>query len=60
MVGEVGVFGGGEDGMVAEDLLNFQQIDARLDQVSGVGVAKAMGRDLFFIPQPFATLRKVV
>ena len=48
VAGEVGVAGGGEDGMVAEDLLDFQQIDALLDQVRGVAVAQAVRGDLFF------------
>lgn len=59
VAGEVGVAGGGEDGMVAEDLLDFQQIDALLDQVRGVAVAQAVRRDLFFKPQSAATWRKV-
>ena len=59
MAGEVGVAGSGEDGMVAEDLLDFQQIDALLDQVRGVAVAQAVRRDLFFKPQSAATWRKV-
>ncbi len=32
--------------MVAEDLLDFQQIDALLDQVRGVAVAQAVRGDL--------------
>lgn len=59
VAGEVGVAGSGEDGMVAEDLLDFQQIDALLDQVRGVAVAQAVRRDLFFKPQSAATWRKV-
>ena len=39
MGGQMGVLGGGEDRMVAEDLLHLQQVDPGLDQVSGIAVA---------------------
>lgn len=48
---QVGVSGGGEDTVVAEDFLHFEQVDARFDQRGGVTVAQAVGGDLFFIPQ---------
>ena len=48
---EVGIFGGGQNGAVAEDFLHLEQIDACFDQVRGVGVAKTVRSDLFFIPQ---------
>ena len=57
---QVGIFGGGQDGAMAEDFLYLEQIDARFDQMSGVAVAKAMQGDLFFIPQSATTLRIVV
>ena len=60
MAGEVGVAGGGEDRMVAEDLLYFEQIDALLDQVRGIAVAQAVRGDLFFKPQSAATFFSVV
>lgn len=59
VTGEVGVAGGGENRVMAEDLLHFKQIDALLDQVRGVAVAQAVRRDLFFKPQSAATWRKV-
>jgi hypothetical protein len=37
-VGQVGIAGSGEDTMVAEDFLHFQQIDAGFDQMRGVAV----------------------
>jgi hypothetical protein len=43
MGGQVGVFGGGEDGAVAEDFLDFEQIDTGFDQMSGIGVSKIVG-----------------
>ncbi len=49
--GQVGVFGGGQDGAMAENLLYLEQVDARFDQVSGIGVTKAVRGNLFFIPQ---------
>lgn len=54
-IGEVGVAGGGEDRVVAEDLLDLDQIDAGLDEVGGVAVTQAVGGDLFFIPQEAMT-----
>ena len=47
LIGEVGVAGGGQNAVMTEDLLDLDQIDTGLDQVGGVAVAKAMGRDLF-------------
>ena len=55
MGGQVGVFGGGQDGAMAEDFLDFEQVDARLDQVGRITVTKAVRGDLFFIPQSAAT-----
>ena len=46
------VAAGGQDAVVAQDLLNLQQIDAGLDQVCGIAVAQAVGRDLFFTHPP--------
>ncbi len=60
LVGEVGVAGGGENAVMTEDLLDLDQIDTGLDQVGGVAVPKAVGRDLFFSPQAPATRRKVI
>ena len=60
LVGEMGVAGGGENGMMAEELLYLDQIDAGLDQMSGIGMPQAVGRDLFFSPQVWTTLCSVV
>lgn len=51
LVGEVRVSRHGENRVVAEKLLHFDQIDAGLDQVGCIAVAQRMGRDLFFSPQ---------
>ncbi len=58
--GQVSVFGGGQDGVVTEDFLYFEQVDARFDQMGGITVTKAVGGDLFFIPQWETTLDKVL
>jgi hypothetical protein len=39
LVRQMSVAGGGEDGMMAEELLHLDQIDPGLDQVSRVRVA---------------------
>ena len=58
--GQASVFGGGQDGMVTEDFLYFEQVDARFDQMRGIAVTKAVRGDLFFIPHSAATLRRVL
>ena len=50
-VSEVGIAGGGEDGVMAEEFLYLDQIDTGLDQVSGIAVPQAVWGDLFFTPQ---------
>ncbi len=55
MAGEVGVAGGGENRVMPEDLLHFEQIDALLNQVSCIAMAQAVRGDLFFKPQSMAT-----
>lgn len=55
VVGEVRVTGRGEDGIVAQNFLNFQQVNAGLNQVCCIAVAKAVWGDLFFRPQARAT-----
>jgi len=47
MVGEVGVTDGGEDGLMPEDSLHFQQVDACFDQVGGIGMAQTVWRNSF-------------
>ena len=38
-VSQVGIAGGGENGVMAEEFLYLDQIDTSLDQVSGIAVA---------------------
>ena len=51
LVGQMGISGGSENGVMAEELLDLDQIDPGLDQVSGIAVAQAVRGDLFFRPQ---------
>lgn len=60
LVSQMGISGGGENGVMAEELLYLDQIDARLDQVSCITVAQAVWRDLFFRPQAPITWCRVV
>lgn len=53
--GQVGIFGGSQDGVMAEDFLDFEQVDAGFDQVGGIAVAQTVGGNLFFIPQSATT-----
>ncbi len=39
LVGEMRIAGGSENGVVTEEPLYLNQIDARFDQVSGIAVA---------------------
>ena len=55
LVRQVGVAVGGENAVVAQDVLNVLQADTGFDQVGCMAVAKAVGGDLFFRPQATAT-----
>ena len=59
LLGEMGVAQGGEDGLVAEDFLHFQQVNARFDQMRGIAMAQAVRRNSFFRPQSRTTWCKV-
>ena len=59
LFGEMGVTEGGEDGLVPEDFLHFQQVDACFDQMRGIAVAQAVWRNSFFKPQSWMTWCKV-
>ena len=48
LFGEMGVAEGGEDGLVAEDLLYFQQVNARFNQMRGITVAQTVRCNSFF------------
>ena len=59
MAGEVGIVGGGENAVVAQNLLHFKQVNTGLNQMRGIPVEQAVRRDLFFRPQSRATLCSV-
>jgi hypothetical protein len=52
---QMGITGGGQNAVVSEDFLNFQQVDTGFDQVSGITVSQAVRGNLFFKPQSLAT-----
>lgn len=54
-VGQMGIACGGQDAVVAEDFLDFQQVDTGFDQMGGIAVAQAVRGNLFFKPQSWAT-----
>ena len=39
LVSQMGIAGGGENRVMAEEFLHFDQVDTRFDQVSGIAVA---------------------
>lgn len=55
LIGQMGIAGSSEDGVVTEEFLHLNQIDAGLDQVGGVAVSQAVGRNLFLRPQAATT-----
>jgi len=58
LIGEMRIAHRREDRVMAENLLDLNEVDAGLDQVSGIGVAQAVRRDLFFRPQDWTTARR--
>ena len=55
VLGEAGIAGGGENGMMAKKLLHLDQIDTGLDQVGCIAVAQAVGVDVFLRPMSATT-----
>ena len=55
LIGQVGIAGGGENGMMTEEFLDLKQINSGLNQVGGIAVTQAVWRDLFFRPQDAIT-----
>ena len=60
LVGQMGIAGGGKNGVMAEELLYLDQIDAGLDQVRCIAMPQRVRRDLFFRPQAPTTLCRLV
>jgi hypothetical protein len=55
LIGQVGVTDGGEDRVMAEVFLDFDEVDAGLNQVGCIAVAQAVRADVFFRPQAVTT-----
>ncbi len=47
-----------ENGVMPENLLDLDEVDAGLDQVSGIGMTQTVWRNLFFRPQDSTTARR--
>ena len=47
LIGEMGVTNDGQNGLMPEDLLDLDQINAGFNQMWGIAVAQTVGRDLF-------------
>ena len=60
LVSQMGIARGGKNGVMAEEFLHLDQIDARLDQVSCIAVPQAVWSNLFFRPQVPITWCRVV
>lgn len=57
LIRQMGIACSGEDRVMAENLLDLDEIDAGLDQVSGITMPKAVWRNVFFRPQDSTTAR---
>ena len=60
LIGEMGVANRGQNGLMAEDFLNLDQIYAGFNQMRGIAMAQTVRRDLFFTLQASATLPSVI
>jgi hypothetical protein len=58
LIRQMRIAGGREDRVMAEILLDFEEVDAGLDQVRGIAVAKAVRRNVFFSPHDSTTARR--
>jgi len=54
-VGQMGITGGGQDTVMTEDFLDFEQVNTRFDQMGSVAVTQTVRGNLFFMPQSWAT-----
>lgn len=59
-IGQMGVTGSGQDTVVTENFLDFEQVYACFDQMGSITMAQTVRGNLFFIPQSWATWRSVV
>ena len=58
LIRQMGVASGREDRVMAEILLDFEEVNTGLDQVRGIAVSKAVGRNVFFSPHDSTTARR--
>ena len=58
LIRQMSVAGRREDRVMAEILLDFEEINAGLDQVCGIAVSKAVRRNVFFRPHDSTTARR--
>lgn len=58
LIRQMGVPDRRENGVMPENLLNLDEVDAGLDQVSGIGMSQTVWRNLFFDPQDSTTARR--
>jgi len=45
--GQMGIFGGGQEGVMTEDFLDFEEADAGFDQMSGITMPQTVWGNLF-------------
>ena len=57
LIRQMGVANRRENRVMAENALNLGELDARLDEVRGIGVTQAVWRNVFFSPQDSTTAR---
>jgi len=57
LIRQMGVANRRENRVMPENSLNLGELDAGLDQVSGIGMTQAVWRNIFFRPQDCTTAR---
>ena len=57
LIRQMGVANRRENRVMAENLLDLDELDTGLDQVSGITMPKAVWRNVFFRPQDSTTAR---
>lgn len=60
LIRQMRISGCRQDRVMTENLLDFKEVDAGLDQVRGIGMTQAVGRDVFFRPQDSTTARRAL
>lgn len=60
MGSQAGIFGGGQDTVVAENFLYFEQANTCLNQMGCIAMTQTVWSNFFLIPHSRATLRRVL